>query len=29
MVVQRAIDIDENRIVGRALRGDLQRYDAQ
>jgi type IV secretion system protein VirB10 len=29
MVVQRAIDIDANRIAGRALRGDLQRYDPQ
>jgi len=29
MMVQRAIDIDANRIAGRPLRGDLQRYDPQ
>jgi type IV secretion system protein VirB10 len=29
MVVQRSIDIDANRIAGRPLRGDLQRYDPQ
>jgi hypothetical protein len=27
MVVQRAIDLDANRIAGRPLRGDLERYD--
>jgi hypothetical protein len=29
MVVQRAIDLDANRIAGRPLRGDLERYDPQ
>jgi hypothetical protein len=29
MMVQRTIDIDANRIAGRPLRGDLQRYDPQ